>query len=281
MIHVNKLNDIPDNKRLVVGIDITGNIKALFHTPQQVRGGLFLLCLRGACTIKIHLNTFEMKKDNIVVVLPDQFVQLLHSDENCRFAFVGCSRKVSENPELFSKVVQYAPFIYERPMLELSPYMAGIFFDYFKVLMKMRKISDYIPEEQSDLICAQLLMSIGTLAQHNIPAERPKINRNEEIVKDLIRMIVENYKTERRTSFYIERMHISHQHLCATLKHTTGRTLTDIISSFVIRDAQAKLQSTDMTVQEIAYSLNFQNVSFFGKYFKRHVGMSPKQYRNR
>ncbi|WP_347915505.1 helix-turn-helix domain-containing protein, partial [Bacteroides fragilis] len=47
----------------------------------------------------------------------------------------------------------------------------------------------------------------------------------------------------------------------------------------VITDAEAKLKSTDFTIQEIAYSLNFPDISFFGKYFKRYTGMSPKQYR--
>lgn len=45
-------------------------------------------------------------------------------------------------------------------------------------------------------------------------------------------------------------------------------------------DIKAKLKSTDMTIQEIAYSLNFPSASFFGKYFKRHMGMSPLEYRN-
>ena len=59
----------------------------------------------------------------------------------------------------------------------------------------------------------------------------------------------------------------------------TGKTVTDIIAKLVITDAEAKLKSTDLTIQEIAYSLNFPDISFFGKYFKRYTGMSPKQYR--
>ena len=45
-------------------------------------------------------------------------------------------------------------------------------------------------------------------------------------------------------------------------------------------DAKAQLKSTDVSVQNIAYSLNFSNMSFFGKYFKRHVGIGPLEYRN-
>ena len=55
------------------------------------------------------------------------------------------------------------------------------------------------------------------------------------------------------------------KHLSTTVKKVTGKTLTDILSSFIIRDAQAKLRSTDMTVQEIAYSLKFFGYFLFRK----------------
>ena len=48
----------------------------------------------------------------------------------------------------------------------------------------------------------------------------------------------------------------------------------------VIMDAKAQLKSTNLPIYQIADSLNFNNVSFFGKYFKRYVGVSPQEYRN-
>ena len=58
----------------------------------------------------------------------------------------------------------------------------------------------------------------------------------------------------------------------------TGKKLYD--GDMVIMDAKAQLKSTALPIQEIAYSLHFPNVSFFGKYFKRHVGVGPLEYRN-
>ena len=53
------------------------------------------------------------------------------------------------------------------------------------------------------------------------------------------------------------------------------------IDSYVILEAKTLLKYSDMSVQEIAYALNFPNQSFFGSYFKRNTGMSPSQYRAR
>ena len=65
------------------------------------------------------------------------------------------------------------------------------------------------------------------------------------------------------------------------VKDVTGRTCTDIISSMVIMDAKSQLKLTDASIQEISDALNFANISFFGKYFKRYVGMSPLEYRTK
>ena len=84
----------------------------------------------------------------------------------------------------------------------------------------------------------------------------------------------------RRAQFYADKLGISLQHLSTTVRQVTGRNVLDIIAHVVIVDVKAKLKSTNMTIQEIAYSLNFPSASFFGKYFKRHMGMSPLEYRN-
>ena len=273
------LNAIPKDEILLPGFDMIGNFKALFSTPVQMQGGIFLLCMRGHCKLKIHLNDFSMKADSIAVIFPNQYFQVIEADRECRFAFVAFSPSLAQHPALFTKTIQYAPSIFEQPVLELIPGMVEVFIDYFKLLVKAKHLP-FLPEEQAHLACLQLIIGIGTIAQKNVPTRQPQYSRSEEIVKDLIRIIVENYKKERNIAFYAEKVHLSPQHLCTTIKKATGKTLTDIISSFVIRDAQAKLRSTDLSIQEIAYSLNFSDTSFFGKYFKRYTGMSPKQYRN-
>ena len=77
-----------------------------------------------------------------------------------------------------------------------------------------------------------------------------------------------------------DQLGISLQHLSTTVKQVTGKSVLDTIAYIVIIDAKAQLKGTDMTIQEIAYSLNFPNPSFFCKFFRRHVGMSPLEFRN-
>ena len=119
------------------------------------------------------------------------------------------------------------------------------------------------------------------LIYHKFPGENGISNRKKEICRELIHVITENYKNERRAQFYADKLGISLQHLSTTVRQVTGKSVLDTIAYIVIMDAKAKLKGTNMTIQEIAYSLNFPSASFFGKYFRRYVGMTPLEFRNR
>ncbi len=106
------------------------------------------------------------------------------------------------------------------------------------------------------------------------------LTRSDEIQKKFLGLVMKHYTSNRQTSFYASHLSISPQHLCMIVKQKTGRSVSDIIADMVIMDAKSQLKSTDLTIQEISYSLNFPNVSFFGKYFKRYVGVSPQKFRN-
>ena len=111
-------------------------------------------------------------------------------------------------------------------------------------------------------------------------AKREQEPERGKYAANWVQLVIENYTRERRAQFYADKLGISLQHLSTTVRQVTGRNVLDIIAHVVIVDVKAKLKSTNMTIQEIAYSLNFPSASFFGKYFKRHMGMSPLEYRN-
>lgn len=80
-------------------------------------------------------------------------------------------------------------------------------------------------------------------------------------------------------SFFARRLNFTPNYLSSRVKEYSGRTATEWIEESVILEAKTMLKHTDLTIQEIAYKLNFPTQTFFGKYFKRITGLSPKQYR--
>jgi transcriptional regulator, AraC family len=80
--------------------------------------------------------------------------------------------------------------------------------------------------------------------------------------------------------FYADKLCVSPKHLSFLIKNATGLPANKWVTDAVIHDAKHLLQSSGNSVKEIAYILNFSNQSFFGKYFKREVGVSPSDYQS-
>lgn len=80
-------------------------------------------------------------------------------------------------------------------------------------------------------------------------------------------------------AFYARELCLTPKYLSSVVKKTTNRTVTEWINETVVLDAKTQLKSSQMTVQQIANYLNFPTPSFFGRFFKKHTGMTPKAYR--
>jgi AraC family transcriptional regulator, transcriptional activator of pobA len=88
-----------------------------------------------------------------------------------------------------------------------------------------------------------------------------------------------NYKQKRGMDFYTDKMCLTPKYLSKVIKEKSGKSVNEWIDDYVILGAKALLKSTNMTIQQISDELNFPSQSFFGKYFKRHADVSPKEYR--
>lgn len=104
-------------------------------------------------------------------------------------------------------------------------------------------------------------------------------SRDTVIFNSFIALVAEHHRKERRVDFYAEQLFLTPKYLSSVVKKVSGRPAGEWIDGYVILEAKSLLKHSAMSVQEIAYYMNFPNPSFFGKYFKRQTGMSPNKYK--
>nr|WP_286429618.1 helix-turn-helix domain-containing protein [Myroides marinus] len=92
-------------------------------------------------------------------------------------------------------------------------------------------------------------------------------------------LIKNNIKKERNVHFYAEQMNVSVAKLTEICKDVFGTTPKKIIASAVVNEIKLLLKHTPMTIKEVAYELNFEDVSNFIRFFIKATGLSPKEYR--
>lgn len=103
-------------------------------------------------------------------------------------------------------------------------------------------------------------------------------NREEIIIK-FVHLLNIHCKEEHSVSFYAQRLCITSAYLSKILKNFSGKTVNAWIDEALMREAQNYLHNPNLTLQQIADALSFSDQSAFGKFFKKHSGMSPLQYR--
>lgn len=111
------------------------------------------------------------------------------------------------------------------------------------------------------------------------PEHHSEMRRADGILKEFAELLVRNIQTETEIGFYAEKLCISKQYLSLIVKEKMRVTVGTVISSMRMEIAARLLRDPDLTIQQIAERLSFADQSSFGKFFKKHTGLSPLKYR--
>ncbi|MDD3507425.1 MAG: helix-turn-helix domain-containing protein [Parabacteroides sp.] len=146
-----------------------------------------------------------------------------------------------------------------------------------KGLFRKKIIANLVSVLILHIMSEDLINNRSTLMSDSIRESTRIKNLSNNFIK-----LVKQYSSEyRQVSFYADKLCISPKYLYFSVKSTTGMTPNEWINRIVIHSAKKLLQKSDNTIKEVSYTLNFPNPSFFGKYFKRLVGVSPADYQRK
>ncbi|MBR8705432.1 helix-turn-helix domain-containing protein [Bacteroides pyogenes] len=270
--------DLPSE--VLAWTDVTEDILNIYRQSSRLQACIVAICMEGTLKATINLLDYEIHPNDLITLLPGSIIQLKDKTQKVRLCFAGFSSGCVERTNLIQSIGEVYSKLIEHPVIPLSKEIASYLKDYFSLISRISCNDSFeIVPELADISLQTILTSIH-LIYRKIQKTTSNSNRKKEICRKLIQLINKHYKQERHAKFYAGLLGISLQHLSTTVKAVTGKTVSETIAYVIIMDAKAKLKGSDMTIKEIAYLLNFSNASFFGKYFKRHVGMTPLQFRN-
>lgn len=104
--------------------------------------------------------------------------------------------------------------------------------------------------------------------------------RQAELFHRFVALVHEFSSREREVTFYADRLCISTRYLSTIVRNVAHISAKEFIDRSVVLEIKMMLQSTDLSVQEIAYRLHFPDQSYLGRFFKKHTGEAPTEYRS-
>lgn len=230
----------------------------------------------GNCHIKINLEEHDIESPSLLTLLPGQIIEPMGKSPNFEGYAIALSKRFIDTINLPGWQQHYMS-MYNNPIGILDSDRLESMRFFYTILYRAAENKDN-PFRLQVIENLIRVFYYGGLVKLD-PAESKEPTTRNAIVKHFIELVHEHYRTERQIGFYADLLCITPKYLSKLVKENTGRSAGEWIERHVILEARALLQSSDMTIQQIAASLNFPNQSFFGKYFKRATGLSPKQYK--
>lgn len=128
------------------------------------------------------------------------------------------------------------------------------------------------------LLEAEALHRYEHKSQETKPEAITVIKFNELLEKHFYDIVTNKAERIFSVNDFADKLFIHPNYLSNTLKKITGETAGQIIKKRTILEAKSLLLTTGMSVSQAAYSLKFNDTSYFTKFFKSAVGLTPKQY---
>ena len=116
-------------------------------------------------------------------------------------------------------------------------------------------------------------------ARYQIKEELSNKGKGQILVKKFFHLVEENNQKKLLLSDYAQMIGVTPNHLTQTVKILTGKTSSQIIKAKQLLEIKRLLAHTNLSVSEISNQLNFDDQSYFTKFFKRETGKTPVQYR--
>lgn len=257
------------------------DVITLERLPWKLSRPLFAMCLQGSATVKVNLQEYRICGNELVTLMPDAIIHGYSFSDDFSGVMVLLSNSVAE--ELLPDITSVLPILMDfrqSPVIKLMPDEAKSLYEFYKFIWdKIPRVhGDYGKSELNGLLLS-IFYEVLSVCKERYTYGKFKRTRNEETFYKFYSLIEKEYCRERSVVYFADRLCISPKHLSMVVKKVSGRTASDWIDDYVILQAKQLLRSSSLTIQEVSRELNFSNQSFFGKYFKKHVGMSPSEYR--
>ena len=279
-----------DNKKLAQNrlksdILLSANLgfdDTLFKHPSRMDTFAAIFCVSGKAEVQINLKKYVLKSGTLALHVPENIIQINSCENLIVYPFIISSEFIQKIHFETKDLMNLYMAAKTSPVLDLQYEDIHILEKYYYLMESILQSETTYKDRMTIGVTSSFLYKIYDILIKKLKEKeytRKIPERCEIVFEDFIKELNLFNGTKHSLSFFAQRLNLTPNYLSCRVKEYSGRTATEWIEESVILEAKTMLKHTNLTIQEIAYKLNFPTQTFFGKYFKRITGISPKQYR--
>lgn len=246
---------------------------------------LFLgICTEGIVTLEVNGKKRVVSSKTVMVITDESVVDKMRfSDDFDGFGIFISYRMIHDVLEDVAYMSSLYLLGHNHPVFDVSDEEIALARRYFNVIRDRIAMPEHrYRKEVVRLQMLSLLYDFNNVFDKviNHPRKEEKQTRGERIFVHFVQLVEQNFRQQRQVQWYAREMNITPKYLSEIISTVSRRTPNEWIDKFVTTEMRNLLRHTDKKMFEIAAELNFPSQSFFGKFFKENVGVSPSEYRN-
>ena len=243
---------------------------------------LHMLCTKGEGSLVYYDRCFHFRRGDLLVLSHPEGVSNLALTPGTAGKLFAADYKFLQNQLPANNYsIGGSISLHGNPVISLSPAQAEIFLaDIHRLRDRMEESEHRFYRELMGSLCLTMMYDI-----FSFHSERDGGNASTEragfIVNELMRLLSEgNSRTERAVGWYARKLNVSEKYLSSTVKRLTGHSVMSYIDRHTVPILKEYLDNPRYSLTQIADRMNFASLSYFSRYCKKHLGVTPSQYRS-
>ena len=279
-----KLDDIPsisDKMRYYDGeIYFADNITTVQGLAREFKVNFvaFVFCLKGEIELWLDQQRYTLRACDGLFVENNTIVEVgtPSHDFSCKI----CAFRTDLGFSFISKSAFRAIMqIQQDPVIHFTDAEMTLMLKYYELLdFKMSCQSLSTGKESITSIIKAYAGDLLSSISHHLHADDSMLRQGDKLFRKFVLMLADDAH-ERSVKSYADELCVSPKYLTSVCQQQSNKTASQIISLAVTSRIKQLLLYSDLSIKEIAAELHFGNLSFFGKYVKKHLGQSPNNYR--
>lgn len=248
--------------------------------PCKILCGVYAFMIKGKARATVNITQYDFRENDLIYLAPNSFFLVHEFSEDAQLSYIIFS----------SSFLEKNAYSIRRPRLVTvdACQIVNVTSEQAKIINDFSQLIEESVNCSPSMLNSERMVHIYNLVHlvfqdyfvANSDATSKVMDRKTEIYHEYSELVMKHYHEWHHVSDYAEALHITVPHLCSTIKQASSRTAGDLIVEAILTDAKAQLKLSVNPIKEIAISLGFENVAFFNRFFKTHVGTTPKNYRN-